>query len=64
MIVGTAGHLGVDPRPAMTVRMARSVSFRARANNRLVTAEAAGAQSLVANRTAIGGWEKFVLVRL
>ena len=32
------------------------------ANNRYVTAENAGAASLIANRTAIGLWEQFDLI--
>jgi hypothetical protein len=40
------------------------VSLRSRANGRYVCAESAGAQPLVANRTAIGGWEQFDLVDL
>lgn len=40
------------------------VSFRARANGRYVTAESAGAAPLIANRTAIGQWERFDLVTL
>jgi glucosylceramidase len=35
------------------------VSFRAHANGQYVTAENAGASALIANRTAIGGWEIF-----
>jgi hypothetical protein len=35
------------------------ISLRARANNLYVTAENAGAAALIANRTAIGGWEQF-----
>ena len=35
------------------------VSLRARADNRYVTAESAGAAPLIANRAAIGGWEQF-----
>jgi hypothetical protein len=38
------------------------VSFRSHANGRYVTAESAGTQPLIANRTAIGGWEQFDLV--
>jgi hypothetical protein len=38
------------------------VSFRAHANNLLVTAENAGASALIANRTAIGQWEEFDLI--
>ncbi|WP_405591372.1 xylosidase [Streptomyces sp. NBC_01190] len=39
-----------------------TVSLLAIANNQYVTAENAGAAALVANRTAIGPWEKFTLV--
>lgn len=35
------------------------VSFRAHANGMYVTAENAGDSALIANRTAIGGWEQF-----
>jgi hypothetical protein len=35
------------------------VTLRARADNKYVTAESAGASPLIANRTAIGGWEQF-----
>ncbi|WP_405583077.1 fascin domain-containing protein [Streptomyces sp. NBC_01190] len=38
------------------------MSLLAIANNQYVTAENAGAAALVANRTAIGPWEKFTLV--
>jgi hypothetical protein len=43
--------------PATTV-----VSLRSRANNMYVCAENAGAQPLIANRTAIGTWEQFDLL--
>jgi hypothetical protein len=36
--------------------------IRANANNQIVTAENAGASSLIANRTAIGAWERFELI--
>ena len=39
-----------------------TVSLRAMANNMIVTAENAGASSLIANRTAIGTWEQFTLI--
>ncbi|MEY9968295.1 hypothetical protein ABIA33_006379 [Streptacidiphilus sp. MAP12-16] len=39
-----------------------TVCLLAVANNRYVTAERAGASSLIANRTAIGPWEKFTLI--
>ncbi|GGM88184.1 lectin [Dactylosporangium sucinum] len=40
-----------------------NVALRARSNTRYVCAENAGAANLVANRTAVGGWETFRLVR-
>jgi hypothetical protein len=36
--------------------------LRAHANGRYVTAESGGSKPLIANRTAIGPWEKFRLV--
>jgi len=38
------------------------VGLRARANGRVVCAEAAGGTSLIANRTAVGPWETFTIV--
>jgi parallel beta-helix repeat protein len=38
------------------------ISLRAHANNMYVTADNAGASPLIANRTAIGGWEQFDLL--
>jgi type 1 glutamine amidotransferase len=38
------------------------ISLRAKANNRYVTAESAGAGPLIANRPAVGQWEHFDLV--
>lgn len=40
----------------------RVVSLRAGINNRYVTAEAGGASALIANRTAVGPWERFDLL--
>ncbi|MFJ5264983.1 xylosidase [Streptomyces sp. NPDC088387] len=37
----------------------RTITLRAKANDKYVTAERAGAKALIANRTAVGGWEKF-----
>ena len=37
-------------------------SLRAATNSQYVTAESGGAQPLIANRAAIGPWEKFDLV--
>ncbi|MEN3306229.1 MAG: alpha-L-fucosidase 2 [Micromonosporaceae bacterium] len=57
---GAARHLG-----AVSIGLDRSsgatsvISLRAHANGRYVTADNAGAQPLIANRTAIGGWEQF-----
>ena len=39
-----------------------TISFRAHANNMIVTADNAGASPLIANRTAIGTWEQFTLI--
>jgi len=39
-----------------------TTALRAAANGRYVTAEQAGAQPLIANRTAAGPWEKFTIV--
>jgi hypothetical protein len=38
------------------------VSLRAHANGLYVTADNAGASALIANRTAVGGWEQFDLI--
>ncbi|HEV7965791.1 MAG TPA: lectin, partial [Actinoplanes sp.] len=38
------------------------VSLRAHANGLYVTADNAGASPLIANRTAVGGWEQFDLI--
>jgi len=46
---------GTTPTPSV-------VALRSRANNRYVVAENGGAAALIANRTAIGPWEKFDLV--
>jgi lysophospholipase L1-like esterase len=40
------------------------IALRAHANNRYVTAEHAGAQPLIANRTAVGQWERLEIVDL
>jgi type 1 glutamine amidotransferase len=42
------------PPPPPTV-----ISLRAHANNKIVSADNAGANPLIANRTAIGSWEQF-----
>jgi hypothetical protein len=46
--------VGTTPPPTSTV-----VALRARANNRYVCAENAGAAALIANRDAVGLWERF-----
>jgi Calcineurin-like phosphoesterase len=43
---------GVDPS-------APTIALRAMANRAIVTAEAGGARSLIANRTGVGPWERF-----
>lgn len=40
------------------------VAIRAKINNKYVSAENAGQSSLIANRTAVGPWETFDLVRI
>jgi len=55
-----------DTRPTQpvvsTVRVLRTVSLRSVADNDYVTAEDAGADPLIANRTAVGTWEQFDVV--
>jgi len=48
---------GIAPPPPVRV-----ISLQARVNSRYVTAEQAGAQPLIANRDAIGLWEKFDVI--
>ena len=50
------------PPVLSSVSPGQIVSLRARANNLYVTADNAGAAPLIANRTAIGGWEQFDLL--
>lgn len=66
-----AMHFEIDVRPpdvdlsrlAARIRGVRTGStLRARANNRLVCAEAHGAQALIANRTAVGPWERYEVI--
>ncbi|MCW2882635.1 MAG: carbohydrate binding family 6, partial [Sphaerisporangium sp.] len=40
-----------------------NIALKARSNGQYVTAENAGAQPLIANRTAVGGWETFQLIK-
>ncbi|OLB77833.1 MAG: hypothetical protein AUI14_15070 [Actinobacteria bacterium 13_2_20CM_2_71_6] len=62
---GTARHLGTQSIGLDRVQQPSTVvSLRAHANNHYVTAEAAGAQPLIANRTAIGPWEQFDQINL
>ena len=49
---GMSWASGVDPS-------APTVALRAMANNQIVTAEVAGSRSLIANRSAVGPWERF-----
>jgi hypothetical protein len=39
-----------------------TIWMRAKANNQYVCAENSGSDSLIANRTAVGGWEQFLVV--
>jgi hypothetical protein len=50
------------PRADAATGLDPSISFRAHANGRIVTAESAGTQPLIANRTAVGPWEEFDLL--
>ncbi|GAA5187867.1 hypothetical protein GCM10023322_37170 [Rugosimonospora acidiphila] len=52
------GSIGLDAR----AHSSSVISLRAHANGDYVTAENAGAQPLIANRTAIGPWEQFDLL--
>jgi hypothetical protein len=46
----------------VAVPSALLISLRAHANNDIVTADGAGADPLIAKRTAIGQWEEFDLI--
>ncbi|WP_242468535.1 lectin [Burkholderia plantarii] len=65
MLKGTLALTQVRPTapvPNSTTGLATVVSLRSRTNSLYVTAENAGSQPLIANRTAIGPWEQFDLV--
>jgi hypothetical protein len=66
MLKGQLGLTATRPTPPVIGNSnpgtGKVVSLRARADNRYVTAEAAGASPLIANRSAIGGWEQFDLL--
>lgn len=47
---------GANPQPTLVV------ALRSRASGFYVTAESAGASPLIANRSAVGGWERFQLL--
>ncbi len=48
--------------PPVPTAGATRFSLRAHANGQIVTAENAGASPLIANRTAVGPWETFVMI--
>ncbi|QWF17740.1 hypothetical protein [Lysobacter capsici] len=50
------------PVSGSTVGQATVLSLRSRVNNRYVVAESGGGQALIANRDAIGPWERFDMV--
>ncbi|GAA0957324.1 ThuA domain-containing protein [Virgisporangium aurantiacum] len=58
-----AGSVTANCTP-VTQPVPTGAAVRARVNNRYVAAENAGAGALIANRTAIGGWEQFDVVDL
>lgn len=65
MLKGAIGLTAVRPTAPVAGNSAGTatvISFMSQADNKYVTAEDAGAQSLIANRTAIGQWEQFDLV--
>jgi alpha-D-xyloside xylohydrolase len=57
--LGLATFSGFSVANAATTR---TVSLRAHANGQYVCADNAGAQPLIANRTAVGAWEQFDLI--
>ncbi|MBE1592301.1 hypothetical protein ACFPOI_16815 [Nonomuraea angiospora] len=60
MLKGQIALTSVRPtQPVVGTPPSTAISLRSRANNMYVTAENAGAQPLIANRTAVGGWEQF-----
>ncbi|MFC9843781.1 xylosidase [Streptomyces sp. NPDC127595] len=48
-----------DSAPTVNPYVGKTITLRAKANDAYVTAEDAGSDSLVANRTSVGPWEKF-----
>jgi hypothetical protein len=48
-----------DSTPTVNSYVGKTITLRAKANDAYVTADDAGAESLVANRTAVGPWEQF-----
>ncbi|WP_240702074.1 lectin [Trinickia terrae] len=65
MLKGTLALTQVRPTAPVvnsTTGVATVISFQSRTNGLYVTAESAGSQPLIANRTAIGSWEQFDLV--
>ncbi|MEY9911677.1 hypothetical protein ABIA35_007933 [Catenulispora sp. MAP12-49] len=64
MCVGGRGSRDCSPttRFDLVTNPDGSVSLRAHANARLVTADNAGASPLINNRTGVGPWEEFDLI--
>ena len=63
MLKGQIGLTATRPTPpTVSGGTTTVISFRAMANNMIVTADNAGASPLIANRTAIGTWEEFDLL--
>ena len=54
--------IGLWEKFTVTVNAGGGVSLRAAVNGRYVTAENGGASALIANRAAIGPWERFAEV--
>ncbi|MEU6788166.1 hypothetical protein ABZ912_54010 [Nonomuraea angiospora] len=65
MLKGQIALTSVRPtQPVVGTPPSTAISLRSRADNMYVTAENAGTQPLIANRTTIGGWEQFDRVDL
>lgn len=66
VVMATVSHnVASQPAPMPLVNgvpIGQVITIRANANGKIVTAETGGADPLIANRTAVGGWEKFVVV--
>lgn len=58
-LIANSTTIGTNQKFDLIFNPDGSYSFRAKSNNQIVAAESGGAQPLIANRTAVGLWEKF-----